>query len=250
MRAITVRALPALDDNYIYLLRGPNEEECALVDPSQAAPILEELRRHPGRLVAIYLTHHHHDHLGGLKELLERLGPVPVHGSRVDQARIPEISVPLEDGDRISFAGEEGQAWLVPGHTRGHLAYHFPRSGHLFSGDTLFGAGCGRLFEGSAEQMHRSLQKLAGLPDETRIWCGHEYTRANLRFARTVDPDNAELAEREKRWAPPTVPLEMGLEKRTNPFLRCAEPALQRATGKCAPVEVFAELRQRKDRFS
>ncbi len=250
MNGLTVTALPALSDNYIFLLRSQHDDQCALVDPSQAAPVLEELRSRPGRLAAVFLTHHHHDHVGGLKELLERLGPVPVYGSRMDQARVPEISIPLEDGARVVLAGEEGVAMAIPGHTRGHLAYYFPDSGHLFCGDTLFGAGCGRIFEGTPEQMSSSLARLASLPENTRVWCGHEYTRANLRFARTVDPDNAELVEREGHSAPPTVPLDLGLEKRTNPFLRCAQPVLRKATGKTEPVEVFAELRRRKDHFA
>jgi len=250
MEGLTVTALRARSDNYMFLLRSLNDDQCALVDPSQAAPILEELQKRPSRLAAVFLTHHHDDHVGGLKELLERLGPIPVYGSRVDQARIPEISVPLEDEARVVFAGEEGVAISIPGHTRGHLAYYFPGSGHLFCGDTLFGAGCGRIFEGTPEQMSRSLQRLASLPESTLVWCGHEYTQANLRFARTVDPDNAELAEREAWSTPPTVPLDLGLEKRTNPFLRCAQSALQEATGKTNPVEVFAELRRRKDHFA
>ncbi len=250
MSGLTVTALRALTDNYIYVIRRPHDDLCAVVDPSQAAPVLEELRRRPGHLAAMFLTHHHHDHVGGLKELLEHLGPIPVYGSRVDQARVAEISVPLDDEARVVCAGEAGVAMAIPGHTRGHLAYHFPGSGHLFCGDTLFGAGCGRVFEGTPEQMFRSLERLANLPETTRVWCGHEYTKANLRFARTVDPDNAALTERDSRCVPPTVPLDLALEKRTNPFLRCAQPALQEATGRTDPVAVFAELRRRKDHFA
>ncbi len=242
--------LPALADNYMYLLRDAQEGTCAVVDPAEASPLLQELQTRPAVLTAILLTHHHRDHLGGLEELLARLGPVPVYGSKKDRDRVPRIGRPLGDGDEMEMAGERLRALEVPGHTPGHLAYHLPGSGHLFCGDVLFGAGCGRLLEGTADQMHHSLGRLGALPDRTRVWCGHEYTRDNLRFALTLEPGNPDLVDRWRRAVPPTVPLDMGLEKRTNPFLRCHEPALQAVTGCREPVQVFAALRAMKDRFA
>lgn len=247
MDRLTVQALPALSDNYIYLLRDTETGACAVVDPAEAGPVLEELQARPGRLEALFLTHHHSDHIAGVGELLGGLGRVPVYGSTLDRGRVPELTVELEDGDEVEFAGEKARVLLVPGHTRGHIAYHFPQSGHLFCGDVLFGAGCGRPFEGTPEQMHRSLMRLAELPDQTRVWCGHEYTKDNIRFARTVDPDNAELAGR--NVDPPTVPLDLGLEKRTNPFLRSHDPRVRSAVGEEDPVQVFAALRERKNQF-
>lgn len=245
---VTVTPLPALADNYIYLLRD-GRGGCAVVDPAEAGPVLAELRSRPARLEALFLTHHHADHVAGVPGLLAELGPVPVYGPALERDRIPGLGVGLEDGDEVEFGGATIRVLHVPGHTRGHLAYHLPREGHLFCGDVLFGAGCGRVFEGTPQEMYRSLGRLAALPDSTRAWCGHEYTRDNLRFARTVDPENEELAERERSCEPPTVPLDLGRELRTNPFLRCTEPALQRAVGLLEPEEVFAALRERKNRF-
>jgi len=250
MIRLSVTPLPALADNYIYLVRDTREGTCAVVDPGQASPVLQELQRRPAVLTAILVTHHHRDHLGGLEELLAHLGRVPVYGSRLDRDRVPWIDHPLDDSDEVELAGERILTLGVPGHTRGHLAYHLPQSGHLFCGDVLFGAGCGRLFEGTADQMHRSLSRLAALPDATRVWCGHEYTRDNLRFALTLEPENRRLVDRMRGAVAPTIPLDPGLEKRTNPFLRCHEPALQAVTGCTDPVEVFAALRGMKDRFA
>lgn len=247
MDRITVQALPALSDNYIYLLRDRETGACAVVDPAEAGPVLEELAARPGHLAAILLTHHHSDHVAGVGELLNKLGRVPVFGSALDRGRVPEITVELGDGDEVEFAGERARVLLVPGHTRGHIAYHFPASRHLFCGDVLFGAGCGRPFEGTPEQMHRSLMRLADLPDETQVWCGHEYTRDNVRFALTIDPDNAELAGRST--TPPTVPLDLGQEKRINPFLRTQAPAVKAAVGQEDPVQVFAAVRELKNQF-
>jgi hydroxyacylglutathione hydrolase len=249
MSRLSVIPLPALADNYMYLLRDARKGTCAIVDPSQAAPLVQELQARPALLTAILLTHHHRDHVGGLEEVLARMGPVPVYGALQDRDRIPGINRALCDGDELELAGERVQALLVPGHTRGHLAYHLPGSGHLFCGDVLFGSGCGRLFEGTPAQMYRSLQRLAALPASTRIWCGHEYTRDNLRFALSLEPRNPNLSDRLRRASPPTIPLDLSLEKRTNPFLRCHDPALQEATGLSDPLEVFAALRRLKDQF-
>ncbi|MBZ0254191.1 MAG: hydroxyacylglutathione hydrolase [Candidatus Methylomirabilis sp.] len=245
---MTVHAVPALDDNYVYLIHDGGGGY-AVVDPAEARPVLEELKSRGGRLEAILLTHHHGDHVGGVKELMARTRPVAVYGPRKDKHRIPEITVEVDEDDWIDFGGEKGRVIFVPGHTTGHIAYHFPNSRHLFCGDVLFGAGCGRPFECPPAVLHQSLRKLMELPDDTLGWCGHEYTKSNLRFARTVDPDNAELEEREKNLQVPSVPLDLGQEKRTNPFLRCHEVALQQATGRSDPDEVFAELRERKNNF-
>ena len=249
MPGLHVTPVPALADNYAYLLRDPAGPDCAVVDPGEARPVLEALRAVSGRLVALLLTHHHADHAGGVRELLAALGPVPVFGSARDRERLPALDHPLEDGDPLEIAGETGRALWLPGHTRGSLAYYFPESGHLFCGDVLFGAGCGRIFEGTPGEMQRSLSRLAALPDATMAWCGHEYTRQNLAFARTVDPGNRELALREATLVEPTVPLDLGLEKRTNPFLRWLDPALLVISGQTDPVQVFAALRRWKDAF-
>lgn len=251
-----VVALPAFEDNYIWILRSG--EYAAAVDPGDASPVLEFLRREGLRLVAILATHHHGDHIGGNEDLL-RGHPVPVYGPR--DARIPSVDHPLADGDRLNLPllGLELQVLEVPGHTRSHIAYF--GAGALFCGDTLFGCGCGRLFEGTPAQMHGSLRRLASLPPSTRVHCAHEYTLANIRFALTVDPDNAALRAREaatrrlRAAGQPSVPSTMGEELATNPFLRCSDRAVIAAAERYAgcllgdEISVFASLREWKNGF-
>jgi hydroxyacylglutathione hydrolase len=255
---LKVFAIPAFQDNYLWLIH--DGEHAAVVDPGDAAPVLDALTAHRLSLSAILLTHHHADHVGGVPALLSKTN-VPVFGpSRED---IPQITQPLAEGDAITVPGLGFtlEVFDVPGHTRGHIAYFSPDHAWLFCGDTLFAGGCGRLFEGTPQQMVASLTKLASLPDTTQIFCAHEYTLANLRFAQEVEPDNSELTIRIKQEQAkrdqglPTVPSTLGMEKATNPFLRFREPRIADrliATGHLSnrePIGVFAALRQWKNSY-
>jgi len=248
--------LRAFSDNYIWTLR---DAHCAaVVDPGDAQPVLDYLARENLKLVAILNTHHHADHVGGNAALLART-PVPVYGPRDE--RISEVSERLADGQRFTLPhfGIELEAIEIPGHTRSHIAFY--GDGLLFCGDTLFAAGCGRLFEGTPRQMHDSLTRLARLPDDTRVYCGHEYTLSNIKFAKAVDPDNRRLLELETRAQAqraqdqPTLPSTISQEKATNPFLRVTDPAVIRSASARAakklsdPVSVLAEIRDWKNNF-
>ena len=247
--------IPALKDNYIWLLR--KGATVIAVDPGEAAPVLALLRREGLRLSAIWVTHHHHDHQGGIVELREHTA-AEVYGPAVES--ITALTQPLRGGETISPAefGVSFQVLAVPGHTAGHLAYF--GGGCLFCGDTLFGAGCGRLFEGTAAQMLASLACLKALPDETLVYCAHEYTARNLPFALAAEPGNAQLQQRALALAEAcargeaSVPSRMALEKATTPFLRCHVPeviaaALRQGAASTAPVDVFAALRAWRDVF-
>ena len=251
-------ALPAFTDNYIWLLHDGSQ--ALVVDPGEAAPVHAALDTHGLGLAAILVTHHHGDHVGGVDELRARLTG-PVYGPA--RERIPEPFVPLKASDRIAALGLDFEVFDVPGHTAGHIAYlHRPASDAplLFCGDTLFSAGCGRLFEGTPAQMHHSLSQLASLPGNTRVCCTHEYTLSNLRFAAAVEPANrdirshADWCEAQRARDLPTLPSTIGHELRINPFLRCgvAEVAASaRAHGaeSAEPVAVFAALREWKNQF-
>ncbi|BAU63134.1 glyoxalase II [Stanieria sp. NIES-3757] len=255
-----IERISALSDNYIFLLYDLDQRIAAVVDPAEAEPVLQSLQRLKVELVAIFNTHHHFDHVGGNRELIKHFPNLCVYGGKEDQGRIPGQQVFLEAGDTIEFAGRLAQIFFVPGHTRAHIAYYFPPvnledTGELFCGDTLFAGGCGRLFEGTPEQMVASLNQLRQLPDHTRIWCAHEYTLKNLQFALTVDADNTELQNRftevkeARSRQKATVPSLLGIEKLTNPFLRWDYSTLQAATGMKQPARVFGKLRGMKDRF-
>ncbi|MHB8345964.1 MAG: hydroxyacylglutathione hydrolase [Acidiferrobacterales bacterium] len=250
--------VPAFEDNYIWLIRGHAGNSVAIVDPGDAAPVREALARLRLTAVAILCTHHHGDHVGGVAELVDD-NPVPVYGP--EREAIPTVTHPVGDGDEVPLPalGLRLRVIDVPGHTAGHIAYH--GAGMLFCGDTLFSAGCGRLFEGTAEQMYRSLQRLAALPDETRVFCAHEYTESNLRFALAVEPDNA--AGRQYRETVtglrgsncPTLPSTIARERSVNPFLRCdilrVRTAAETFSGRklASDCEVFAAVRRWKDTF-
>lgn len=248
--------IPVLTDNYIYLVHDPDSGLTAVVDPAEAKPPLGEAERRGWKITHILNTHHHGDHVGGNLEIKERTGCTIV-GPRADRARIPGIDIEVGDGDSFTFGTSTAEIFDVPGHTRGHIAYWFSRDNALFCGDTLFALGCGRMFEGTAEQMWTSLSRLRALPDDTRVFCAHEYTQANARFAVSVDPANADLKARAAKiddlraQGIPTVPSGLGEEKRTNPFLRADDPAMAKAVGLVGadPVAVFAEIRHRKDVF-
>lgn len=256
MRVIVV---PCLQDNYAYLIHADGGTDALVVDPSEADPVLAALDSHGLSLVGILNTHHHWDHTGGNEELIEALGEMAVHGHASDAGRIPHLSSKLTHEQRFEAAGLAFRALHVPGHTSGAVAY--VSGDAVFTGDTMFAAGCGRLFEGTPAQMYESLnQKLGSLPDETRIYCGHEYTSTNLRFAALLEPDNADVRAKAERVAElrakgePSVPSTMGEERRTNPFLRCESETLKRSLGSAvgasgSPVEVLAALRAAKDSF-
>jgi len=246
-------------DNYIWTLRGgADARSAAVVDPGEAAPVLEYLEREKLELCAILATHHHADHVGGVAELLARFR-VPVYGPRGEP--IPTLTHPVSEGDRVTLPelGASFSVLDIPGQTRAHIAYY--GAGALFCGDTLFACGCGRVFEGTPEQMYSSLEKLLALPDETKVYCGHEYTLANIGFAKAVEPGNAALGAREARdrslrdQGKPTLPSTLGEEKATNPFLRCREPAVVESANKylgaraAAPAQVFAAIREWKNQF-
>jgi hydroxyacylglutathione hydrolase len=249
-------ALRAFADNYVWTLR--DARRAAVVDPGDARPVIEYLRAEKLELVAILNTHHHADHVGGNAALLSSRN-VPVFGPHDD--RIREVTHRLRDGERFTLPhfGIEFEVSEIPGHTRSHIAFF--GGGMLFCGDTLFAAGCGRLFEGTPRQMYDSLSRLMRLPDDTRVYCGHEYTLSNIRFAKAADPGNAALRELEAKAAKlreqnlPTLPSTIGQEKTTNPFVRCLEPGVVASASKHAgkqladPVSVLAAIREWKNQF-
>ncbi len=240
--ALTVSAVPCLSDNYSWLLRDPATGFTAVCDPGEAPPIEAAVEAAGGRLDLILLTHHHGDHVGGVEALRARYG-AKVAGAEADRHRLPPLDILARPGESLDVGGHAAQVFDTPGHTRGHIAYHIPDSRVLLSGDTLFSLGCGRFFEGTAEEMFGALAALAGLPEDTLVCCGHEYTESNARFALTIEPGNTALQARaeeiraQRAAGQPSVPTTLGQEKATNPFLRAGTAAR------------LAEVRAAKDGF-
>ena len=252
-----VEIVPCLRDNYAYLVSTDDGNTCAVIDPSEAEPVERALKNCGLELGAILNTHHHHDHVGGNSELrLNRRG-LPVFGHSSDRGRIPEQTRFLEHGESFEVVGLEFSVMHIPGHTTGAIAYI--TDGMVFTGDTLFAAGCGRLFEGTPRDMYESLnQKLAQLPAETRVYCGHEYTVNNLRFAASLEPTSQAIAQKLERVlaltgrGQPSVPSTLGDERATNPFMRTESPELRTSlglSGEQDSVSVLAATRAAKDKF-
>ncbi len=251
--ALRIERIPTLRDNYTYLVICEATGEAAVVDAPEAAPVLERVEATGARIAAILSTHHHPDHSAANPELARRFS-APVYGHKSDADRIPGFTQGLEEGDRLRVGGSEAEILFIPAHTRAHIAYHFAGDRALFCGDTLFASGCGRLFEGTPEMMFAAMRKLGALPDETRIFCGHEYTQGNLAFAAQLEPENAAVAAKQKRvaairaraasdWhrATPdemTVPSTLAEERETNPFLRARS------------AEELGRIRKLKDAFA
>lgn len=256
MSTLEIEQIATRNDNYVYLIRDISSNRVAAVDPSDADPVIEALNKLNWVLTDIINTHHHNDHTGGNLELKSKYN-CSVTGPRADHDRIAGIDSDVGDGDSYYLGDSEATVFDTPGHTRGHISFWFPKASALFCGDTLFALGCGRTFEGTPEQMWESLKKLRNLPDETRVFCAHEYTQANAKFAISIEPKNEKLLLRaeyiaelcaEKRW---TVPSLLKDEKETNPFLRCDLVSIARGVSLDVsdPVAVFAEVRRRKDNF-
>lgn len=268
---LKITPIPAFQDNYIWLLEPGGSNRVSVVDPGDAQPVLAVLEERQLALDTILVTHHHADHTGGIEALLQRFPGTQVYGPADSTTR--SITRPLHDGDPLSLCRHDFTVLTVPGHTWDHIAYYSPDagpggSGVLFCGDTLFAAGCGRLFEGTAEVMYNSLSRLAALPADTRVYCAHEYTLANLQFSLAAEPENEDTAQRlqadsrARAAGLPTLPSTIGLELRTNPFLRCHTEVIQRSVrermlGKSSgerssdsELEIFAHLRQWKDTFA
>lgn len=256
MSQLEIKQIPVLNDNYVYLAHCPETGATGVVDPAVSGPVFDALAQTGWTLTHILNTHHHGDHTGGNLEIKAKTGCTIV-GPRADKDRIPGIDIEVGDGDTYKLGDATATVFDVPGHTRGHIAYWFEESDALFCGDTLFVMGCGRLFEGTPAQMVNSLGKFDTLPDSTRVYCAHEYTQSNGRFALTVEPQNQALhdlmkdVDRKRADGIPTVPSTLGQERATNPFLRPASSDLQETIGMLGadPVDVFAEVRRRKDNF-
>ena len=262
---LTAQAVPAFNDNYIWLIRYPDKPQAAIVDPGDAEPVITAIQTEGLEPIAILITHHHWDHVGGIADLLSHYPQLPVYGPANET--IPHLTHPLTEGDtvRLDALNAEFRVMDVPGHTAGHIAYYHPhanvkdRSGLIFVGDTLFAAGCGRLFEGTPAQMYDSLSRIAALPDTTQVYCAHEYTTDNLVFARIAEPDNTALQERQdavrqqRAQGLATVPSLLGVEKATNPFLRSEQTDIIHAAEAFAGhklatgAEVFVVVRHWKD---
>lgn len=256
MTPLEIHMFPCLADNYGYLVHDRESGTTAAVDTPDAEAIRAQLEAKGWRLTHILNTHHHADHAGGNLRLKAATGCTIV-GPRADAARIPGIDVEVDEGDVLELGPHRVEVLDTPGHTRGHIVYYLPDDKVGFVGDTLFAMGCGRLFEGTPAQMWGSLQKIMRWPDDTRIYCAHEYTQANARFALTVEPRNEALVSRAAEVARlraeqrPTIPTTLAVEKATNPFLRAASPHLRETVGlpDASDVEVFAKTRQLKDVF-
>ncbi len=259
---LQIHTIPAFEDNYFWLIQPDTQAPCSyIIDPGSAQVVHDYLKRHQLQLGGILLTHHHHDHIDGAAALRDQY-QAPIYGPR--SVRIPQVTHHLGEGDKLPLGNLTAKILEIPGHTLDHIAYLIETTEqppHLFSGDTLFGAGCGRLFDGTAPLLHAALQRIAALPEDTLIYGGHEYTLANIRFALTIEPDNTELQARQaletekRQQGIATLPTQLAIEKRTNPFLRCHLNSVRRSveqiSGKSltTDADVFAGLRLIKDRF-
>ena len=268
---VAIYRIPAFETNYFFLLHDVQRQTAAIVDPGEFSPVQGLLNRLGARLTAIFNTHHHSDHIGANTALLQQYPEAIVYGGIHDRGRIPGQQLFLQEGDEVWFGDYRATVLFIPGHTRAHIAYYFPAQnspkaecpgeyalgsqGDLFCGDTLFGAGCGRLFEGTPAEMLDSLDKLRSLPEDTRIWCAHEYTMGNLEFALTIEPQNTTLHDRyiqvkdQRDRQEATIPSLLAIEKQTNPFLRWDERSVQESMGSEEPVKTFRRLRGKKDLF-
>ncbi|WP_262694273.1 hydroxyacylglutathione hydrolase [Kordiimonas aquimaris] len=255
-QSLKIAQIPVLQDNYLFLIHDPVSGETAIIDPALEDETVEALDARGWQPTHIFNTHHHWDHVGANVALKERFN-LKIIGPAADRDRIPGIDIAVGEGDKVHLGDVAADVIFVPGHTTGHIAYHFSSEQALFCGDTLFAMGCGRLFEGTPEDMWGSLSKLMQLPDETQVYCAHEYTLSNGKFALTVDPQNTALTQRMqdveamRAAGKPTVPTTIGLEKATNPFLRPMSESIQETVGLIgAPIPaVFADIRARKDSF-
>ena len=256
MSGLVIHQFPCLEDNYGFLVHDPVSGATATIDTPDSAEINRQLSAKNWALSDIFNTHWHADHTGGNVALKRQWG-CKISGPAGEAARIPELDVALAEGDQVTLGDQVAAVWQTPGHTAGHIIFHFAKAKAAFVGDTLFALGCGRLFEGTPAQMWASLLRLRALPDDTKVYCAHEYTEANAAFAITAEPNNQALKERYaqiktlRRAGQPTVPTTIGVEKATNPFLRADVPALQIAMKdeKAGASDIFAEIRRRKDAF-
>ncbi len=256
MAKLEIYQFPSRSDNYGVLIHDAETGATAAIDAPEAEPLLEALQEKGWTLTDILVTHHHADHTAGIGPLKKKTG-CTVTGPAREAGSIPGLDVEVKEGDTVAVGGVKAKVIETPGHTRGHVSYYFPEDGAVFVGDTLFSVGCGKLLEGDAPTMWASLSKLATLPPDTDVYCGHEYTGANCRFALTIEPENealqaraAEVAANDARGAP-SLPTTIGQELATNPFLRASSPAIQHRLGmEGKPLDaVFGEVRRRKDRF-
>ena len=253
--ALEVEMVSALSDNYVYLLRDTETGVVAVIDPAEPEPVDKVLVTKQWKPSIIINTHHHGDHIGGNEALIAKYGCQLV-GPKAETHRIPGMNQTVSEGDQIKVGSQIGKVFETPGHTKGHISVYFPEGAALFAGDTLFALGCGRMFEGTPQEFWHSLLKLRSLPDDTLLYCGHEYTQSNARFALSVDPSNqtllalSEKIDERRSKGLPTIPSRLGDEKIANPFLRADDKKLAVDVGASEdPIHAFAVIRQLKDNF-